>query len=545
MKLFRMRTSLLAVAAMLLSSCAHQSSEPAALEVGRVEITTAPLPPNMNPRSATYTASGRLLVSFLQNDGADRRLISLATMDDDGRNLRTFFSGRVPDRPKDNGIRYMVFADNQRIFMGDFILECTTSLETCNDPALVPVTYPAEIADGPHVAHRWSEMIIAPDNRHVAWTTLLSDYSALMFTGALERDANGYRIVQTRLLSTLEPFAPDPAHADGVIPQPPRTGEVKQFVHGGAAISLVGAVRRDTADSVIFDLASGNTSPITDSAGYTETTIVSPDGRLGLTMTSRFSSATDLAILGLMPRPYPDSLNMGLNMNAYAYSVTGVRRSREGSIGPALIEIDASSQQPGYTGRNLNTDSNWVFGSPISWAPDSRRGAWMEARRGETARRIQIVRLPDYHAGPAIAAQTTPDQLAYASSDLSVVQSIAQRERTLNAKVYGRHSGYIQFSRSASGEIVKVYSDFSDDGESVYNGSERMLPNPSGNSIYIADIRLTGPHPGRMDVQMTFGPLNSELPSQLIFTPDETGAPRSRGYAEYDGQRVDVSALSP
>lgn len=56
-------------------------------------------------------------------------LAAACAPDDDGTGMRTFFVGEVPERPKDNGIRLMIFADNQRIFMGDFVLECTSSLE--------------------------------------------------------------------------------------------------------------------------------------------------------------------------------------------------------------------------------------------------------------------------------------------------------------------------------------------------------------------------------------------------------------------------------
>src|SRR3546814_8148812 len=66
-------------------------------------------------------------------------------------------------------------------------------------------------------------------------------------------------------------------------------------------------------------------------------------------MTTRFSEKTDPAILGLLPRPYPDSLNMGLSMFAYTYAVTGVRREREGNIGPALIDIGASKRSEEHT----------------------------------------------------------------------------------------------------------------------------------------------------------------------------------------------------
>src|SRR3546814_7975260 len=70
--------------------------------------------------------------------------LNLAVMNDDGTNLHTFFSQKVPAREKDNGIRFMVFPDNRRIFLGDFIVECATMLDHCENPALLPVQYRSE-----------------------------------------------------------------------------------------------------------------------------------------------------------------------------------------------------------------------------------------------------------------------------------------------------------------------------------------------------------------------------------------------------------------
>jgi hypothetical protein len=466
-------------------------------------------------------------------------------MDDDGKNFRPVFSGKLPDRQKDNGIRFMVFPDNKRVFLGDFIVECVQSLDACRNPALYPVNYPAQVASGDHISRRWSEMIVAPDNRHIAWTTLLSNYSALVFVGELRKQGASYSIINPRIVSTLDPFGKDPAHPDGVLPQPLRGGEVKQFVHGGAAISLVGAVRRDTPDSVVQDLASGHVEAITDTPGYTETTIFSPDERLGITMTTRFSDHTDPAILGLMPRPYPAALNMGLSMFAYTYAVTGVRGARNGNIGPALIDIQASKSRENYLGTNLSTQEDWVFRSPMSWHPSGKKAMWIEGHRGDDRVRIQVAALPDYRPLTPLAARPTPQKIAYGSSDLSVIMGYARASQDINVKVYGRKAGYITYRHTAAGLIEKTYVGFSDDGQNTYSGSERMEVNPRGHSTYTARVTLSGPRPGTMDLKMTFGPLGANPPARIIFTPDETGSPLTHGYVEYEGQRLTVDTLSP
>lgn len=541
------RTLMATAAAVTVGACAHQpelqSAAPSDLKIGRHLIRTLPLDPGIAPISATYTPSGKVLVAYRSPGSTDRRELNLAVVDDNGRNLRTFFSQRLPDRPKDNGIRYMVFQDNQRVFLGDFILECAPSLDDCDTNTLLPVEYPREVASGDHISHRWSEMIVAPDNRHVSWTTLLSNYSAIVFNGVLERGEAGYVIANPQIVSTLDPFLPDPHHADGVIPQTVRGGEVKQFVHGGAALSLAGAVRRDIPDSVVQHLATGQVEAITDTPGYTETTIFSPDERLGITMSSRFSPA-DPAILGLVPRPYPASLNMGLSMFAYTYAVTGVRSSRPGNVGPALIDIAASKSRENYLGVNLNTQEEWVFRSPISWHPSSKKGMWMEALRGGSARRIQIVELPDYHPAAAVTAKPTPDAIPYATSDMSLVRAYAAKSQNIDVKVYGRASGHILYRRTPAG-IEKTYVNFSDDGRDTYTGREATRSDPRGNSTYTADLRLSGSNSGAMNLTITFGPLAGERPARLVFDRNAAGVPMSRGYAEYNGRRLTVDQLAP
>ena len=512
---------------------------------GRVLVRTLRPPAGVILRSATYTPSGRVLISYAKTPDQDRRELDLATMDDDGGNFRPVWSGALPERPKDNGIRYMVFPDNRRVFLGDFILECRGSLDSCASPQVLPVDYPAEIDSGPDIGSRWSEMIVAPDNRHVGWDTLFAgNRGEAVFTGTLQRTADRYRIVKSDIVSTLVPFRPDPRHRDGVIPAPVRGGEVKQFVHGGSAISVVGSGRRDIPDSVVQNLTSGRVEIITDAPGYDETTIFSPDERLGLTMTSRFSPGSDLAVLGLIPRPYPGALDMGLSMFAYTHSVTGVRVARPGNVGPALIDIAASKARPGYLGQNLNADPDWVFYSPMSWHPGGKKGMWIEGHRGDHSRRIRIVELPDYRPGPAVAARPTPDRVPYGSNDLSRLGKLVAATGDVDVKVYGRASGYIRYHRSRS-TTEKIYTDFSDDGRAVFTGSEKSTINPNGQSVYTADVHVAGPKSGVMAVQMTFGPLRSALPAELVFAPDESGKPATRGFADYDGQRRDVSTLVP
>ncbi|MFC0205801.1 hypothetical protein [Novosphingobium soli] len=535
--------ALMAASTLVIPADAQVSREMAGF--GRVDIMTVPLDGKIMLRSATYTPRGRVLISYAAPGDKDERDLKLALIDEDGRNMLPVFAGQVPVRAKDNGIRFMVFADNRRIHLGDFILECLPDLERCTRSQLVPVRYPDGLAVGDHVAHRWSEVIVSPDNRHVAWTTLFANFSALAFVGELRRTADVYTIENPRIISTLDPFAPDPRHADGVIPRPVGGGEVKQFVQGGTAISLVGAGRRDTPDSVVQDLASNALRPVTDTPGYTETTIFSPDERLGLTMTTRFSPKTDPAILGLVPRPYPGALNMGLGMFAYTYAVTGVRGAREGNVGPALIDIAESERQPEYLGLNLSTEPDWVFHSPMSWNPQGTRGIWIEGQRGTGKLRIRQVALPERKPAAVVTPRPFRVAEAYKPFRSDMAPAFAKASREQNVKVYGKAAGYITYRRQQDGRIEKAYYDFDDGDGAIYQGRETLQANPASNSTYVADLTVKGTHRGEMKLKITFGALGNPLPSKIVFEKDATGARLSSGHAQYDGVRLNVADLAP
>jgi len=520
-------------------------------EIGAVKISTLPVPDGVRPRLAAFTPSGNLVLNYSDENGGPG-IVQLATLKVDGSEFRPFFSGPVQAKPQSNGNNYLLFADGKRIYLGDYVLECTKVFEECDDAQVVPVKYPDPLDTGPLLTLRYSENIIAPDNKTAAWTAILADYSAIVLTGTLVREADRYVLTDSRIVSTVESFEPDPDNPGEIIPvQPVVNGEVKQFVRGGAGISAVGGKELVTADSVILRLDTGDVDQITYNPGYDETTIFSPDERLGMVMTTRFSPTTDLAILGLMPRPYPVSLNMNLNRYMYTHGVTGVRGAREGNIGPALIDIERSKTEPGYTGINLATDEDWVYRSPMEWAPDSKMAAWPELSQSGEGTRIRIVQLPGYQPGEPVPTVDTPVH-PKSTTDLTAAERYIEQQADIDVMVKGRHSGYLTYKQEKRfGGIFSIhekhYYDFSDDGDAVYNGVEIMDAFLGGNSVYTADITLTGSKPGVMELKATFGPLGGAgvaVPARLIFDEDASGEPQTGGFVEYDGKRLTFEGIT-
>ncbi|MBK6511193.1 MAG: hypothetical protein IPG06_18345 [Haliea sp.] len=405
------------------------------IDIGSVEVSTLTLPEGVDPRSAAFTESGKLVLRY--NGGA------LATLNVDGSEFRPFFAGGAGEDDD-----HLLFADGKRIHQGTTVVECTKVFEECDDAKVVPIKYPDPLDTDPRVRSRAQEAVIAPDNKTQSWMVLLADFSTIVLTGTLVRETEQYVLTDSRIISTVEPFPADPANPGGVISVTPFiNGEVKQFVHGGAGISVVGGKDLATADSMVIRLDTGGLDQYTYTPGYDETTIFSPDEKLGIVMTTRFSPATDLGIFGLMPRPYGQSMSVNLNRYMYTHGVTAVRGAREGNIGPALIDVKRSAEdEPGYVGINLATDVNWVYRSPMEWSPDSKMAVWPEGSQSGNGTRIQIVKLPDYQPGEPVATVDSP-VMPGSTTDLDKAYEYQDLQQNIDVIVYGKHSGYITFSR--------------------------------------------------------------------------------------------------
>jgi len=515
--------------------------------IGRVNVDSVPLPEEVKLQSATYTYSGKVLISYkTENDIDISDFYHLAVLDDDGSNFRKIFSGLIPTLPKANGIRYMPFQDNTRVLLGDYVLECAPDIDTCERAELVPIVYPSAVDEDPNTTHRWSEIIVAPDNEHMSWTILRADIGAAVAIGVLKRNTDSYSIEKVQFISTLSAFANDPNRPGYLLPNPIRGGEVKQFIRGGNAISAVGGGGNSTPDSVVQDLTSERLTPITRTPGYDETTIFSPDERLGMVMSTRFSEKTDPALFGLLPRPYGTHTSMGLAWSLYTYAVTGVRNFRAGNIGPVLIDIDRSMREEGYLGVQLTTDEDWVYVSPMSWHPDGKRAMWPEMRRGSggSRMRLQKVELPDYVPQPPVPFERTTDEIPYGVRDVNALQSV---DPNAKGKIAGKHCGYIEYSRVSSGYSGKTeahYVNFSDDGVNFYHGFEKTASDIFGENRYEAELRLTGPKPGEMKVRATFSAVAGPAPLKLLFELDADGAPKSCGYASYGEKTLRIENLA-
>ena len=178
-------------------------------EFGRIEVSNVPLPEGLGSDViGTYTYSGRVLVAVgMPEKGAD--WYRVFTVEDDGSDICELFEGVIPKKQGANGIRWMCYADNKRVLLGDYVLECEPDLDHCESSKLIDVIFPKEISEIPGIFMRWSEPIIAPDNLHVCFSSLTGS-GAYNFLGRLVRTYSAYVMEDVRVISTIGGYDPDP-----------------------------------------------------------------------------------------------------------------------------------------------------------------------------------------------------------------------------------------------------------------------------------------------------------------------------------------------
>ena len=525
-------------------------------EFGRLEAITMRLPDHVKPRSSTYTYSGKVLVTYhTDRDPKTKGYYNIAVVNDDGSDFKKIYSGVLLHK-KANGVRYMPFQDNKRILLGHHILECTPDIDHCEKAELIPIQYPWFLQMDPRNIDVWSEVIIAPDNEHMSWTILRTDLGAANMIGVLKRMTSKYVIDNPQIISSMNYFKKDKDKKGYLLPQLMRGGEVKQFVKGGTAISLAGAKRGGTADSIVQDLKSEDMTQITLTPGYDETTMFSPDEKLGLVMSIRGSKKTNTAIFAMMPRPLGVYTTQGLIMPMYLYSVGDVRRFRTGNVGPVLINIQRSMQEESYTGIQLNDpEEQWVFCSPISWHPDGKRAMWTEILRDNNCDeenrqlRIRIVQLQDYQPQETVRAERTPDNIPYGIKN--GLKLWFPPSGNVKGKIAGKHSGYAEYTRKGMvplqgliGFTESVYVNYSDDGKTFYHGFERMKHSVIKENCYEADLTMMGEQEGEMKLRATFSKVSLNTSTKLLFDLAEDGKTKSYGFVKYNGITLNIEDMS-
>ena len=495
----------------------------------KVNINTIPLPDDIIIDDGHYLYDGNIFINYKKNT---TNFTYFGVISDDGSNFTELYGAEFIVDSKANGIRVIPFRDNKRVYLGDFVFECkdnTKTISECKEGVLIPVNYPETVVNNSFTYKTWSEMVVAPDNVHVAWTSLNMACGAVNFLGKFKREENSYEIIDTKIISTINFIEEDKTNSTILIPKTPRGGEIKQFIEGGNALSLVGTLPNEFVKSVYQSLTSEDHYYFSHEIGYDETSILSPDEKLGISMSTRFSPNTSMGILGLMPRPYVSLVLSQIVADVYNYAVAGVRNGRKGNIGPVLFEKEKSMKDPNYHGIDLHDkEEKYVFCSPISWHPSNLKALWPEVEKGTKNRRLRRLNINNYTPSPYPKIVNTTDDVPYAL-DMSEFEKITF-QKEINGVIKGKNSGEIEYYNSGfstTKQTVKLtYKNYSDDGKKFFNGEEIYEGITNVKNVYSSNVALSGSETGQNNFKITF-----DKDSKLMKNESE-------GFATYGGKTI-------
>ena len=495
----------------------------------KTHLSNIPLPEDIIIDDGHYMFDGNIFICYKRST---TNFTYFGVISDDGKNFKELYGEEFIVSPLANGIRLIPFRDGKRIYLGDFVFECndtTKNISSCEKGVLIPVNYPEEVVNNNYTYKTWSEMVVAPDNIHVAWTSLNMACGAVDFLGKFKRTENSYEIEESKIISTINFVEPDPTDESILITKIPRGGEIKQFIEGGNALTLVGTQPDEFVKSVYQSLKTEEVYTYSHEPGYDETSILSPDEKLGITMSTRFSPKTNMAIFGLMPRPHCSLVLSKIVESVYTYAVTNVRKTRKGNVGPVLFVKEKSINDPNYHGIDLHdTEEKFVFCSPISWHPSNLKAIWPEVEKGTSNRRLRKLEISNYTPSAYPKIENTIDNVPYAL-DMSEMDNIHFDKKT-NGTIKGKKSGEIIYYNSGFTQIhqtVKItYVNYSDDGKKFYNGEEEFIGDRTSKNVYKSNVILSGSESGQNNFTITFN-----TKSDLI--KEET-----EGYASYGGKTI-------
>ena len=495
----------------------------------KTHLSNIPLPEDIIIDDGHYMFDGNIFICYKRST---TNFTYFGVISDDGKNFKELYGEEFIVSPLANGIRLIPFRDGKRIYLGDFVFECndtTKNISSCEKGVLIRVNYPEEVVNNTDTYKTWSEMVVAPDNIHVAWTSLNMACGAVNFLGKFKRTENSYEIEESKIISTINFVEPDPTDESILITKIPRGGEIKQFIEGGNALTLVGTQPDEFVKSVYQSLKTEEVYTYSHEPGYDETSILSPDEKLGITMSTRFSPKTNMAIFGLMPRPHCSLVLSKIVESVYTYAVTNVRKTRKGNVGPVLFVKEKSINDPNYHGIDLHdTEEKFVFCSPISWHPSNLKAIWPEVEKGTSNRRLRKLEISNYTPSAYPKIENTTDNVPYAL-DMSEMDNIHYDKKT-NGTIKGKKSGEIIYYNSGFSPIkqtVKItYVNYSDDGKKFYNGEEEFIGDRTSKNVYKSNVILSGSESGQNNFTITFN-----TKSDLI--KEET-----EGYASYGGKTI-------
>jgi hypothetical protein len=164
--------------------------------LGRMNITTLSLPPTINATSAPICSPAQFFspMDFHLISTIPLTTILLSWMMTAAASARSSPASSY-NIPKRTGSVSCLFATTP---------ECRPTLDDCKSAEVIRVDFPWDIESDNHTINHWSEVIITPDNVHIAWTMLGTDIGSAHGLGSLHRSSTRYSIEKAQVISTID-----------------------------------------------------------------------------------------------------------------------------------------------------------------------------------------------------------------------------------------------------------------------------------------------------------------------------------------------------
>lgn len=428
--------------------------------------------------------------------------------------------------------------DRKRVLVSNGILECGPDGATyaVTDPRCTPANTritpiywngkPLFEPDSSGI-NNGREWRLSPDGVHLVWDVL--DFRALMeipYVGRLSYDKKNrrYELTGTSVLVNLSP-AYQPLVVEGGnqlrLNHAGMIGEPRGFTSDGSGILGIQSLNSDSMDAWATDLATGASRPLTQQAHYTDPMAMSPDGKWLLA--DEVNGSGRLDFISGMPGVPPLTAAAGT-----APYISGIRNNgNRRFFSPWLVDAK--------TGRgfqlNAGSDPNWNAAADPVWLADSTAVVYTEnlacganpaphrcadsTEPGGRNSRLMIARFPDLKPSapvtPAPVSDKTWGQPYDPSTPVQQPKPVPTGTYTLRGKVQG--TATVQITNNSSGTqalgIAVSYSNYSDDGTNIINGTEKVehvsntaLGCTPGTASALAcvtwteDLTLSGRHTG-------------------------------------------------
>lgn len=472
-----------------------------------VTANTADLSPDAQHLLVEVVVDGKTQVASTNLDGADYQCISCGTATNATKVLALEDSKRIwyadtsgqqsTDDPGSGGTGSINYS----------LLECSPSIYDCRQKSNTKVKFPS---DKRNLPAQNREAKPDPFGEYVTWNEVSAIEGTRMSIAKLAKTDKGYELTDQRVFSPpwvkKSDFAADRENAM-------RFYEGASWHEGGRILKYQETSTGLNYDIYLLDTATGERRQLTTDLDYNEAADIAPDGR-----TVYFTSARGLDRMDVFTAlQRPSLIDSGAFGQIARVSLWNNRRCMNE---PWMMQMDPGQQLGGYSGQPIIIDPAWTVRG-WSWFPDSTRAVINEQERPadsqgpgapDTPWRTSIVRFSTRNAtAPMSPVHQNPAAIAKWSVPIKDFNPMMGRQAPLKV-LKGKKSGTatIQYLGAyAIGSYAVAYKNYSDDGKTFIDGTERIVvPYAAASAEWSADLTSKGERSGYLKGNITIGAQN-------------------------------------